>query len=89
MSVAKRVSEEMEVSSAMLGDTEDKLTISSPQCELGGEVGYVIRFEDCTSDKTVIKCESSLRCSSATVADLGPVYRHDRRSAVARVAQRG
>jgi pre-mRNA-splicing factor ATP-dependent RNA helicase DHX38/PRP16 len=39
MSVAKRVSEEMEV-------------------ELGAEVGYVIRFEDCTSDKTVIKCES-------------------------------
>ncbi|KAM0749029.1 Pre-mRNA splicing factor [Meredithblackwellia eburnea MCA 4105] len=36
MSVAKRVSEEME-------------------CELGAEVGYVIRFEDCTSDKTVIK----------------------------------
>lgn len=36
MSVAKRVSEEMEV-------------------ELGDEVGYAIRFEDCTSDKTVIK----------------------------------
>lgn len=36
MSVAKRVSEEMEVS-------------------LGNEVGYSIRFEDCTSDKTVIK----------------------------------
>lgn len=39
MSVAKRVSEEMEV-------------------ELGAEVGYSIRFEDCTSSKTVIKCES-------------------------------
>lgn len=36
MSVAKRVSEEME-------------------CELGSTVGYSIRFEDCTSDKTVIK----------------------------------
>ena len=36
MSVAKRVSEEME-------------------CELGGLVGYSIRFEDCTSDKTRIK----------------------------------
>lgn len=36
MSVAKRVSEEMEV-------------------ELGAEVGYSIRFEDCTSSKTVIK----------------------------------
>ncbi|KAJ3205103.1 DEAH-box RNA helicase prp16 [Entophlyctis luteolus] len=36
MSVAKRVSEEM-------------------QCKLGGTVGYAIRFEDCTSDETVIK----------------------------------
>lgn len=38
MSVAKRVSEEMEV-------------------KLGGLVGYAIRFEDCTSDETVIKCK--------------------------------
>lgn len=38
MSVAKRVSEEMEV-------------------DLGGLVGYAIRFEDCTTDQTVIKCE--------------------------------
>ena len=38
MSVAKRVSEEMEV-------------------ELGGLVGYAIRFEDCTSDATAIKCK--------------------------------
>lgn len=38
MSVAKRVSEEME-------------------CELGKEVGYAIRFEDCTGPDTVIKCE--------------------------------
>ncbi|GAA5865683.1 hypothetical protein JCM3774_004965 [Rhodotorula dairenensis] len=36
MSVAQRVSQEMEV-------------------ELGAEVGYSIRFEDCTSEKTVIK----------------------------------
>ncbi|KAJ6000642.1 hypothetical protein N7481_001051 [Penicillium waksmanii] len=36
MSVAKRVSEEMEV-------------------DLGDEVGYAIRFEDCTSSKTMIK----------------------------------
>lgn len=36
MSVAKRVSDEMEV-------------------ELGEEVGYSIRFEDCTSEKTMIK----------------------------------
>ena len=24
-------------------------------CKLGNEVGYSIRFEDCTSDKTVLK----------------------------------
>jgi len=36
MSVAKRVSEEMDV-------------------PLGDEVGYAIRFEDCTSEKTIIK----------------------------------
>ena len=36
MSVAKRVSEEMNV-------------------RLGQEVGYSIRFEDCTSPKTVVK----------------------------------
>ncbi|XP_064611896.1 LOW QUALITY PROTEIN: pre-mRNA-splicing factor ATP-dependent RNA helicase PRP16-like [Liolophura sinensis] len=36
MSVAKRVSEEMDV-------------------ELGDDVGYAIRFEDCTSEKTLIK----------------------------------
>jgi pre-mRNA-splicing factor ATP-dependent RNA helicase DHX38/PRP16 len=41
MSVAKRVSEEMEV-------------------KLGEEVGYAIRFEDCTSAKTIIKCISCL-----------------------------
>lgn len=41
MSVAKRVSEEMEV-------------------KLGGLVGYAIRFEDCTSDETSIKCKSPL-----------------------------
>lgn len=40
MSVAKRVSEEMEV-------------------KLGGLVGYAIRFEDCTSKETAIKCESA------------------------------
>lgn len=35
---------------------EGKLIYLPLQCELGAEVGYVIRFEDCTSDKTVIKC---------------------------------
>lgn len=43
MSVAKRVSEEMDV-------------------ELGGLVGYAIRFEDCTSDQTAIKCKSLRQC---------------------------
>jgi pre-mRNA-splicing factor ATP-dependent RNA helicase DHX38/PRP16 len=43
MSVAKRVSEEMEV-------------------DLGGTVGYAIRFEDCTSNDTVIKCELLRMC---------------------------
>ncbi len=38
MSVAKRVSEEMD-------------------CKLGSLVGYAIRFEDCTSADTKIKCE--------------------------------
>lgn len=38
MSVAKRVSEEMDV-------------------KLGGLVGYAIRFEDCTSSETAIKCK--------------------------------
>lgn len=28
-------------------------------CKLGNEVGYSIRFEDCTSDKTVLKCAPS------------------------------
>lgn len=40
MSVAKRVSEEM-------------------QCDLGGLVGYSIRFEDVTSPQTKIKCRST------------------------------
>ena len=38
MSVAKRVSDEME-------------------CKLGNLVGYAIRFEDCTTPETKIKCE--------------------------------
>lgn len=46
MSVAKRVSEEMDV-------------------DLGDLVGYAIRFEDCTSDKTVIKCKCHLQSFKA------------------------
>lgn len=44
MSVAKRVSEEMEV-------------------KLGGLVGYAIRFEDCTSEETAIKCKLFSLCT--------------------------
>jgi pre-mRNA-splicing factor ATP-dependent RNA helicase DHX16 len=35
-------------------------------CKLGSEVGYSIRFEDCTSDKTVLKCAPlPLTCMTA------------------------
>lgn len=59
MSVAKRVSEEMNV-------------------KLGEEVGYAIRFEDCTSDSTIIKymTDGILLRESLTEPDL------DRYSAV-------
>ncbi|KIJ21327.1 hypothetical protein PAXINDRAFT_26556, partial [Paxillus involutus ATCC 200175] len=43
MSVAKRVSEEMEACNRTI-------------CKLGSLVGYAIRFEDCTSWETKIKC---------------------------------
>jgi pre-mRNA-splicing factor ATP-dependent RNA helicase DHX16 len=29
-------------------------------CKLGNEVGYSIRFEDCTSEKTILKCAHSI-----------------------------
>ena len=69
MSVAQRVSEEMEVRAHRLGiriasplraELTAPLSLPPPlfQVELGAEVGYSIRFEDCTSDKTVIKCQS-------------------------------
>lgn len=57
MSVAKRVSEEMEV-------------------ELGGLVGYAIRFEDCTSDETAIKCRSTSLPSILEETNLW--FRYDR-----------
>ncbi len=58
MSVAKRVSEEMQASFAQVSDAE--LTNDS-QCELGSTVGYSIRFEDCTTkDVTKIKCKSAV-----------------------------
>ncbi|KNE88953.1 hypothetical protein PSTG_17594, partial [Puccinia striiformis f. sp. tritici PST-78] len=34
---------------------EEGYTNEEMECVLGQEVGYVIRFEDCTSDKTVVK----------------------------------
>ena len=54
MSVAKRVSEEMEVS---LCPRKFYARSDTPflKCQLGSIVGYAIRFEDCTSDKTVLK----------------------------------
>lgn len=36
--------------------------------ELGTTVGYAIRFEDCTSDQTVIKCKYSIGCLFASAA---------------------
>jgi pre-mRNA-splicing factor ATP-dependent RNA helicase DHX38/PRP16 len=55
MSVAKRVSEEMEV-------------------KLGGTVGYAIRFEDCTSDETIIKCKFCLLSSKFSCSQ---IFRYD------------
>ena len=49
MSVAKRVSEEV---AAAVKETGQELTEKD---ELGGTVGYAIRFEDQTSDHTLIK----------------------------------
>jgi pre-mRNA-splicing factor ATP-dependent RNA helicase DHX38/PRP16 len=66
MSVAKRVSEEMEV-------------------DLGAEVGYAIRFEDCTSDKTVIKCEFSSKTIRYERASDMHLNRYDRRCTSARI----
>lgn len=54
MSVAKRVSEEMEVRPFF---RNANLVTNIPwQCKLGSTVGYAIRFEDCTSSDTKIKC---------------------------------
>lgn len=68
MSVAKRVSEEMEV-------------------DLGGPVGYAIRFEDCTSEQTVIKCEQLFECSENFDAQVANTLldRYDGRCSTARV----
>jgi pre-mRNA-splicing factor ATP-dependent RNA helicase DHX38/PRP16 len=49
MSVAKRVSEEVAA-----GVTEKGRELTEKE-ELGGIVGYAIRFEDCTSEHTLIK----------------------------------
>uniref|UniRef100_A0A158PAN8 Helicase ATP-binding domain-containing protein n=1 Tax=Angiostrongylus cantonensis TaxID=6313 RepID=A0A158PAN8_ANGCA len=59
MSVAKRVADEMgvQVHYSSLFDEHPNLEISdgAQSVQLGQEVGYAIRFEDCTSEKTVIK----------------------------------
>lgn len=49
MSVAKRVSEEVAAAVVEKGKPLAKKE------ELGGTVGYAIRFEDCTSEHTLIK----------------------------------
>jgi hypothetical protein len=41
---------------------DDKLVIIQVGCRLGEEVGYAIRFEDCTGPETVIKCARNLLC---------------------------
>ena len=52
MSVAKRVSEEV----AAMAKEKGLLEQAPPEkYELGGTVGYAIRFEDCTSEQTLIK----------------------------------
>ncbi|CAJ1936307.1 unnamed protein product [Cylindrotheca closterium] len=49
MSVAKRVSEEV------AAGVKDAGNPSAEKEELGGKVGYAIRFEDCTTEHTLIK----------------------------------
>lgn len=66
MSVAKRVSEEME-------------------CKLGGLVGYAIRFEDCTSAETKIKCK--LLVSLDELYSCCTPKRHDGRRPTQRVLE--
>ena len=61
MSVAKRVSEEMEVCMSIF--PAYAVLFMPSQCKLGSTVGYAIRFEDCTSPETKIKCEYRRRGS--------------------------
>jgi HrpA-like RNA helicase len=58
MSIAKRVSEEMEVR-LDFQVVSLRLALNDVQCKLGSTVGYAIRFEDCTSAETKIKCKHS------------------------------
>lgn len=52
-------------------------------CKLGNEVGYSIRFEDCTSDKTVLKCALALRpCCPCCVRRARWLGQHMRRSSL-------
>jgi pre-mRNA-splicing factor ATP-dependent RNA helicase DHX38/PRP16 len=64
MSVAKRVSEEMNI-------------------KLGSEVGYAIRFEDCTSKDTIIKyMTDGVLLRERSARKLAPPARCTRRAAV-------
>jgi pre-mRNA-splicing factor ATP-dependent RNA helicase DHX38/PRP16 len=87
MSVAKRVSEEMEVTTFQ--DSHCYAYADTIlQCKLGSTVGYAIRFEDCTSAETKIKCS----CNSAFIGCIlvsSDLHRHDRWSASSRILERG
>lgn len=62
MSVAKRVADEV---AAGVVETGTELTEKD---QLGGKVGYAIRFEDCTSEETRIVSD---HCLVATMEDSG------------------
>jgi hypothetical protein len=73
MSVAKRVSEEMEVSLVL---RRYRSAANLFQCKLGSTVGYAIRFEDCTSPETKIKCDDSFIFQPSSTPTDG-TSRHD------------
>lgn len=74
MSVAKRVAEEMDVSASTAYNNHIAEVLC--QCKLGSTVGYAIRFEDCTSAETKIKCELYFLIQPFTLLTL--LISHDR-----------
>lgn len=63
------------------GDADESWTCY--QCKLGGTVGYAIRFEDCTSKETKIKCRCmypvvAVCVKTVMMADCITTNRHDR-----------